>query len=370
MKCRRRKRKSKSKTANDCATKERVPSVGLELLSGIIDWFSTNIIVNFLTYIILYPIWIVSDVLRGLRRMPLILLIVIVSMMVIPCKTASGLPDVQVDNAPLPIGPIVVAVSAAATASGYSLANPPKDRTVVPPKPKPKKRRKRPTAQRRKKLTFNYAAAKIQLNLDPSASYQELCAAIKPVAGLTLPKSPDKSQLKRESKILRKDVAREKSRDKLNREITVIKKKADRKRAQDSVTILNNENDLKSMRKKCREGSSNPAEEKKTTKILKKENNKCEKKLAEEKESAKMLINDNDKIQKKVLSLEKNVTSLSNLLKEEKEKLRIVVADLMARAEAAMNDAHNLSSSLARKEKELELEMFASKEREKDVVRE
>ena len=42
----------------------------------------------------------------------------------------------------------------------------------------------------------------------------------------------------------------------------------------------------------------------------------------------------------------------------------------MARAEASVSDAHDLSSSLARKEKELELEIFASKERKKDAVQE
>ena len=191
---------------------------------------------------------------------------------------------------------------------------------------------------------------KNQLHLDPSASCQEVHAAQKPAAGLTLPKSPDKSQLKRGCKILRKDVARGKSkRDKLNREMTKIKNEANRKRWRDSATILNN---------------------KESTKILKKENNKCEKKLSEEKDIVKTLMSDKDKLQIKVLSLEKNVTSLSDLLKEEKQKSRIVVADLMARAEASMHDAHDLSSLLARKEKELELEMFASKEHEKDAVRE
>ena len=104
MKCRRRKRKSKSKTASECATKERVPSVGLEVLRGIIDWLSSNLIVNFLTYILLYPIWIVSDILRGLRRVPLVMWIVIFSMVVFPPKTVSGLPDVSPDNAEYSIG--------------------------------------------------------------------------------------------------------------------------------------------------------------------------------------------------------------------------------------------------------------------------
>ena len=185
--------------------------------------------------IITYAIWIFSDILRGLRRMPLILLIVIVSTVVIPCKTASGLPDVQLDNAPLPIVPIAIAVSGAAVASAYSVANPPEERTMVPQKPKPKKRRKRPTAPRRKISTYNYAAAKRQLHLDPSASYNEFQAALKPVAGPILPNSPDKSQLKRESKMLRK--------------------KVDRKHARDSVTILNNNNDLKSMRKIAGKGT-------------------------------------------------------------------------------------------------------------------
>ena len=108
------------------------------------------------------------------------------------------------------------------------------------------------------------------------------------------------------------------------------------------------------MRKKCREGSRNLAEEKESTKILKKENNKCEKELSAEKEFVKTLMSDKDKLQIKVVSLEKNLTSLSDLRKEEKHKPRIVVADLMARAEASMSDVHDLSSSLACKEKELE----------------
>ena len=130
-------------------------------------------------------------------------------------------------------GPIAVAVSAATAASGYSVDNKPKERTVVHQKPKLTKRRKNKCiAQRRKNSTYNYAAAKNHIDLDPSASYHEVRAAVKPVAGLTPPKSPDKSQLKQESKILRKDAAREQSkRGKLKREITKIKKKADRKHA-------------------------------------------------------------------------------------------------------------------------------------------
>ena len=160
MKCRRRKRKSKSKTACECAKKERVPSVGLELLRGTIYWFSSNLIVNFLTYILLYPLWIVSDILRGLRLVPPVVSIILLSMVVVPFKSASGLPDVQLGNAPLPIGPIAVAVSAAAAASAYSVANPPKERTVVPRKPKPTKRRKKGIACCHKKSTHDYDAAK------------------------------------------------------------------------------------------------------------------------------------------------------------------------------------------------------------------
>ena len=152
MKCRRRKSKSKSKTASECATKERMPSVGPELLRGIIDWCSSNLIVNFLTYVLFYPMWIASDVLRGLRRMPLFVWIMMFSMVVLPLKVVSGLPDAQSNNAPLPICPIAVAASAAAAASGYSVANPPEERTVVPQKPKPTKRRKKGIARRRKKI--------------------------------------------------------------------------------------------------------------------------------------------------------------------------------------------------------------------------
>ena len=79
------------------------------------------------------------------------------------------------------------------------------------------------------------------------------------------------------------------------------------------------------MRKKCREGSRNLAEEKESTKILKKENAKCEKELSAEKVFVKTLASDKDKLQIKVLSLEKNLTSLSDLLKEEKHKSRIVI---------------------------------------------
>ena len=43
---------------------------------------------------------------------------------------------------------------------------------------------------------------------------------------------------------------------------------------------------------------------------------------------------------------------------------------MISRAEALMNNAHNLSLSLARKEKELGLEIFANKERDKNAVRE
>ena len=75
-------------------------------------------------------------------------------------KTVMGLPDVPLDNVAFPIGPIDVAVSAAA-ASSISVVNQPEEKTVSPQKPKPTNRRKtKGVAPRRKKSTYNYAAAK------------------------------------------------------------------------------------------------------------------------------------------------------------------------------------------------------------------
>ena len=149
MKCRRRKSHRNSKTtANECESKEKKQSLGPELSRGNMIKYYANIILNILTYILLYLIWIVSDIFRGMRRVPLVVWIVIFSMVVFSPKTVSRFPDVPPDNVAFPIGTISVAVSAA-TASGISVANQPKERTMPPQKAKcvykPMKRKKEKT---------------------------------------------------------------------------------------------------------------------------------------------------------------------------------------------------------------------------------
>ena len=61
---------------------------------------------------------------------------------------------------------------------------------------------------------------------------------------------------------------------------------------------------------------------------------------------------------------------MSSQLKEDKVNSCIGVARLMAKAEASVNEAHNISLSLACKAKEPEAERSASTKRDKEAVRE
>ena len=70
------------------------------------------------------------------------------------------------------------------------------------------KRRKKGIVPRQKKSTYNFAATKMSLGLDYSASYAEVCAAFKSGAIRALPLSPDNIQVKSKAKLLRKNVAR------------------------------------------------------------------------------------------------------------------------------------------------------------------
>ena len=60
----------------------------------------------------------------------------------------------------------------------------------------------------------------------------------------------------------------------------------------------------------------------------------------------------------------------SDQLKEEKNKSRLTIDKLMAEAEVAMKETHDLATILASKEKEIEDERSASKQRQQAAVRE
>ena len=57
-------------------------------------------------------------------------------------------------------------------------------------------------------------------------------------------------------------------------------------------------------------------------------------------------------------------------LKDEKKKSRLAIVMLMEDAKVSMKDAHDLALALARKEKYFEDQRAASKEREREAVRE
>ena len=89
------------------------------------NWFIAKLSRSIVTagYILLLPMWLLNFLLRGMRRIPLIVWILLIPMVVFPPQAVLGLPDTADNGAVFPTVPVVVA-AAAATAT-FSIANQP-----------------------------------------------------------------------------------------------------------------------------------------------------------------------------------------------------------------------------------------------------
>jgi chromosome segregation ATPase len=208
-------------------------------------------------------------------------------------------------------------------------------------------------SQRRKAPTFNHAAARAALNFEPTATFQEINQATRPVTSTSIkpPPSPDKSELKVETKMTRKCLARDK------RVIAKLKK---------SITGANK--DLKRDRLIIEEAAKKEDVARKIRRTLttkKKSLERQVKNLENEKEELKV---NHIRSHKKINLIEDKKKALSKLLKEEKRTSRLVIKDLMEKAEASMSEVHDLVLALERSKNEFEKAVKAGKDREREAV--
>ena len=71
---------------------------------------------------------------------------------------------------------------------------------------------------------------------------------------------------------------------------------------------------------------------------------------------------------KKINLIEDKKKALSKLLKEEKRTSRLVIKDLIEKAEASMSEVHDLALALERSKHEFEKAVTAGKDREREAV--
>ena len=104
--------------------------------------------------IILSLIWLANVMFRGMRRIPRIIWILLIPMLVILARAVSELPDIAVNIAIFPTGPVVAAMTAAdATATLVSMANQPAENTVRAAKAK---RTYKPIQRKNDRLTIRH----------------------------------------------------------------------------------------------------------------------------------------------------------------------------------------------------------------------
>jgi hypothetical protein len=275
----------------------------------------------------------------GMRLIPISFWVLLMFGMMMCPRIVAGLPDaVDAKSKSSLLVPAVMAIVATARAAA-SVAG-----TTDPHKRKLPKRRSKALARRRKTSTFNHAAARSSLNLEPTATFQEIIGSRRPVRSEKPPSSPDKSELKAKTKIMTKDIVQ------LKKKITRANK--DQKRDRSIIEEAGKKDHI--VRKKCR--------------TLTSEKRSLARKLTNLEHDKEKLNVHNIKSRKKINNLEEEKKVLSNLLKEEKRTSRLVIKNLMEKAETSMSDVHDLALALEQSKKDFEKETAVAKDREREAV--